>query len=160
MGKLSLMGGIVKTLLIICLLALLAACGGQSLIRGKPPQVTINSLVRTAAGLSLQLRFRNINQEPLVIEQADFTFTLDDHRFKVNDSSMQLYIDASTSEVTVFALALPGDIDARLKSVEAGEVASLEHELEGEIIDQQVNNLRFRFRGHIYAVPGRPGQFR
>ncbi len=149
-----------RVVTIIFLLALLAACGGVSMIRGEPPQVSINSLVRNTAGLNLQLRFRNINQEPLVITRADFTFTLDDHAFEVSQAAMQLYIDASNSEVSAFSLPLPADIDARLKSVESGELASLQHELEGEVIDQQGDRLKFRFRGHLYAVPGRPGQFR
>jgi len=151
---------IAKSLAICCLLALLGACGGNSMIRGEPPQVTINSLVRTAAGLNLQLRFRNINQVPLQISGADFTFTLDDHPFEVNESAMTLYLDASTSEVSAFTLSLPGEIDTRLKAVEDGDVASLQHELKGEVIDSQGNELKFSFRGHIYAVPGRPGQFR
>lgn len=160
MGKLSLMERITKTLAICCLLALLGACGGVSMIRGEPPQVTINSLVKTDASLSLQLRFRNINQEPLQLSRANFTFTLDDHPFAVNQQAMTLYLDASTSEIGTFSLPLPENIDNRLIAVEAGEVASLQHELKGEVVDQNGNNLKFSFSGHIYAVPGRPGQFR
>ena len=160
MGKLSFMERIVKTCSIFCLLVLLAACGGTSISGGEPPQVTINSLSKTAAGLNLQLRFRNINQEPMVINRANFTFTLDDHPFKISNSDMQLSLDASTSEVSAFMLALPGEVDSRLSAVESGEVASLQHELKGEVFDQQGNNLKFSFKGHIYAVPGRPGQFR
>ena len=149
-----------KCILGICLLALLGACGGASVIRGEPPQVTINTLARDASGLTLQLRFRNINQEPLEIRQVGFTFSLDDHRMKHDEAGMQLYIDASTSEVNSFTLPLAADLDTRLKAVETGELASLQYEFDGAITDQQGEKLDFRFRGHLYPVPGRPGQFR
>ena len=154
------MGRMMKYILGSCLFALLVACGGASVIRGEPPQVTINSLARTDSGLILQLRFRNINQEPLVITEVRFTFTLDDHPLKSSEAGMQLYIDASTSEVSSFTLPLTDAVDARLRSVESGELASLQHEFKGDIIDQQGERLDFQFRGHLYPVPGRPGKFR
>jgi hypothetical protein len=154
------MGRNIKIFVTLGLLMLLPACGGTSLIKGEPPRVSISSVSRTSAGLSLQLRFRNINQEPLVISQVAFTFTLDDHPFRVSRTAMPLSIDASTSEVNAFTLTLPANIDSRLTALESGEVASLQHELEGEVIDQDGDNMDFRFEGHLYAVPGRPGQFR
>jgi len=154
------MGKIVNIILMISIAILLAACGGKSMIRGEPPRVSINSLARTTAGLSLQMRFRNINQAPLDISQVAFTFTLDDHPFTVNRVAMPLYIDASASEVNAFTLPLPENIDRRLMSVESGELVSLRHEIEGEVIDRDGDKLKFRFEGHLYPVPGRPGQFR
>ncbi len=144
----------------ICLLALLVACGGASVIRGEPPQVTINTLARTTAGLTLQLRFRNINQEPLEIRQVGFTFSLDDHPMKHDEAGMQLYLHASTWEVNSFTLPLAADLATRLRAVETGELASLRYEFEGAITDQQGKTLAFSFDGHLYPVPGRPGQFR
>lgn len=130
------------------------------MIKGEPPRVTINSLATSAAGLNLQLRFRNINQEPLRITQVEFTFTLDDHPFIVRTTAMPLNIDASTSEINGFSLPLPQNIAAKLTALESGDIPSLQHELEGKVTDQQGDNLRFSDEGHLYAVPGRPGQFR
>jgi len=47
-----------------------------------------------------------------------------------------------------------------LVSLKDGEVPSLPFRLEGRVHTEESGNLRFKHKGHLYPVPGRPGQFR
>ena len=73
---------------------------------------------------------------------------------------MSLLIDAnSAEEVTVEKL--PDEyIRRQLASLENGEVVSLPFALTGRVRTEEDGYLRFEQKGHLYPVPGRPGQFR
>jgi hypothetical protein len=76
----------------------------------------------------------------------------------VND--FKLTVDPNTTE-EVSLDELP-DINARqqLMELESGVVSSLPFSLEGRVHTARDGYLTFKNQGHLYPVPGRPGQFR
>ena len=149
----------------IALIALVAtslvACGGgPRLLKGEPPQVSINSLTRVNSNLQIELRLHNINHVPMDVSRISLTLTLDDYPLRVEENLPALHLDASTTEMARFTVPLPAEVDRQLADVESGARASLSHELSGVITERDGKDLRFRREGHLYPVPGRPGQFR
>ena len=69
-------------------------------------------------------------------------------------------IDANSSE-RVTDRSQPDDsaLDP-LRSLESGDTDSLPFSLEGRVHTLDDGYLRFEQKGHLYRVPGRPGQFR
>ena len=60
-------------------------------------------------------------------------------------------------EVEQFPDAFVQDLLASLRD---GEVASLPFRLEGRVHTEKDGFLRFKHKGHLYPIPGKPGQFR
>ena len=61
----------------------------------------------------------------------------------------------------LIGLGMMGRNHARvLASLEGGEVNSIPFDLNGRVTTVEDGVLRFEYRGHLYPVPGRPGQFR
>ena len=73
---------------------------------------------------------------------------------------LDLPIDANSSE-RVTDRSQPDDsaLDP-LRSLESGDTDSLPFSLEGRVHTLDDGYLRFEQKGHLYRVPGRPGQFR
>ena len=74
--------------------------------------------------------------------------------------ALDLPIDANSSE-RVTDRSQPDDsaLDP-LRSLESGDTDSLPFSLEGRVHTLDDGYLRFEQKGHLYRVPGRPGQFR
>jgi hypothetical protein len=85
------------------------------------------------------------------VENADLT------RY---NSEFKLSIDSnSTEEITVEQL--PDEFTRELLvSVESGDLISLPFKLEGSVDTLTDGTLKFKNKGHLYPVPGRPGHFR
>ena len=139
--------------------SILQACGPQ-VIKGRPPFVRISSMSLDDDRLSAVFDISNQNGVPMTIDRIQVTVTVNDVELAGEDREFRLAIDAnSTEEVRVEELpdAFTSEL---LASLEDGEVKSLPFDLEGRVTTVEDGLLRFEYRGHLYPVPGRPGQFR
>lgn len=76
------------------------------------------------------------------------------------NSDFNLTIGANSTE-EIFVEQLPDEFTQQLlASLEGGEVASLPFSLDGQVNTVADGVLKFRNKGHLYPVPGKPGQFR
>jgi hypothetical protein len=138
---------------------LLTACGA-SVVRGESPFVQINALKLNHETVTVELGVRNVNDVVMEIEKIDFVLTVQATELTRYDAPMLTSVIANGSETLRFEVAInPAGRDL-LGALQNAEIASLPYELEGTIQAAEESLLTFHRKGHIYPVPGRPGQFR
>ena len=140
-------------------LMMLAACG-SNMVRGQPPFVQINALKLNGETVTLDLGVRNVNDVMLDIEHIGFALKLRESELASLDTPRQTSVTANGSEAIQFeVVANPAGRDL-LVALQNGEINSLPYSLEGTIRAAEEKHLKFSGEGHLYPVPGRPGQFR
>ena len=150
-----------KKLLVVFLLVVMActACG-TNIIRGKPPFISIASLTLKDEQLSAVFNLSNQNGEPMEIQGVEIRVEIQQVELTRYNSDFRLIIDSNSVE-EVQVDELPDEFTRELlTSLEGGEVNSLPFQLEGQVQTQGDGALRFKNKGYLYPVPGRPGQFR
>lgn len=147
-------------MLILLGAATLAACSAGT-VKGESPFVQVSSWRIDDTTLSLELRLRNVNDETLALSRVDLQVTVDD---AVPLVSMRKSIDISIPGGGFETLALQATMTdtggAFLDSLASEQRASLAFRLQGSVDSEDEGNLQFQHSGHIYPVPGRPGEFR
>jgi len=149
-----------RTILILVLMMLALSACGPNIIKGKPPFINIANLILADEKLSATFTIHNPNGEPMEIEGVEIRVEVQDADLTRYDSDFKIRIDSNSTE-EIFVEQLPDDFTRELlASVESGELISLPFKLEGLVHTLGDGDLRFRNKGHLYPVPGRPGQFR
>ena len=145
--------------LLLSCLALCTACGSQQ-IKGQSPFVGISSMSVQDNTLSTIFDIHNINDVELDIDAIDIKIRGHDIELVHYIKDVDLKVDPNTTEEATLE-AIP-DSGARhlLTQLDSGKVSSLPFSLEGRIHTQKDGYLSFKQEGHLYPVPGRPGQFR
>ena len=139
--------------------SLLASCASHG-IRGQPPFVQINSLKLQGQTLALDLGLRNVNSEAIFVEHIEFSMLLDDVNLAIYNAASQASIIANGTENLRFELAASSEGITLLNDLEQGKLANLEYTLDGVLVVSDSTRMKVKQEGHIYPVPGRPGQFR
>lgn len=149
----------IRLYLLLSGLVLCTACGPHQ-VKGQPPFIGISSLSMQENSLAARLDVRNVNDVELDIDAIDITLRVRDVELTHYVSDFKLTIDPNTTE-ELSLKELP-DINARqhLMDLESGDVSSLPFSLEGRVHTSRDGYLSFKNQGHLYPVPGRPGQFR
>lgn len=149
----------IRLFVLLSSLVLCTACGPHQ-VKGQPPFIGISSLSMQENSLSARLDVRNINDVQLDIDAIDIKFLVRDAELTHYVNNFRLTVDPNTTE-EVSLEELP-DIHARqqLMELENGDVSSLPFSLEGRVHTIRDGYLSFKNQGHLYPVPGRPGQFR
>jgi hypothetical protein len=136
-----------------------AACGPQ-VIEGRPPFIGISAMQLVGETLSASFRISNENGVPMDIEAIDIEVTVNDVVLARENKAFKLAIDANSAE-EIHVDELPGPATRELLlSLENREVASLPFSLQGNVRTLADGVLRFEQKGHLYPVPGKPGEFR
>ena len=137
----------------------LSACASRG-ARGQAPFVQVNSLSVLEHTLTLDLGVRNVNSEPFSIEHIEFSIMVRDTGLAVYNAASRANLIANGSETLRFELAANPAGLALLTALQHGELDSLEYALEGVFQLTENAEMKFQHKGHLYQVPGRPGQFR
>ena len=137
----------------------LSACASHG-VHGQAPFVQLNSLKLLEHTLALDLGVRNVNSEPFSIAHIDFSILVRDTPLAVYNAASRASLMANGSENLRFELAASPEGSALLRALQRGELASLEYALVGVFQLTENAELKFKHKGHLYPVPGRPGQFR
>jgi len=145
--------------LLISVLALCTACGPHQ-VKGESPYVGISSMSVQEHSLATTFDIHNINDVELDIDTIDIVIRGRNVELVHYVKNLSLTVDPNTTEEV--SLEKIPDSNARqlLTELESGEVSSLPFSLEGRIHTKQDGYLPFHPEGHLYPVPGRPGQFR
>ncbi len=146
-------------LAVACVAVLLAGCGSR-VVRDQQPFVQINGLALEADALVLDLGVRNVNEVPMDLVHVDFRLALQDTELAVIDEPRQGSIIATGSETLQFRFSGANAGLALLRDLQNGKLISLPYTLEGSILTTDDHSFPFKGGGHLYPVPGRPGQFR
>ncbi|KAA9130928.1 LEA type 2 family protein [Marinihelvus fidelis] len=141
------------------LLLLLTACGGGG-VKGEAPFVQVTSWRIDGNALAVSLRLRNVNSEALVVDSIHLDIEVDDTPLATHIAQQRFEIAANGMESLELQLTAKDDGVAALERLSSGETGSLRTRIEGDVISPDEGRLAFHRDGHIYTVPGRPGNFR
>jgi hypothetical protein len=148
-----------KVIPLLIVIIACSACSPQK-IRGRPPFIGISSLVLVENTLSADFDIRNPNDEEMTIDAIDISMTLQETQISRSRDDLRINISAQGIE-EIHVESLPDEFARKLlSSLESGEVISLPYQLEGRVHTLENGYLSFDDKGHLYPVPGRPGQFR
>ena len=145
-------------LLVIVTLSV-TACGDH-LIRGVSPVVRINELSHDGKNLTLQLSLRNRNGVEMEVQQLDFVLNVEDEKLFSYKGPAETKVAANGTETWKVELPESESTQAKLNSLESGEIKSLPYSFSGMVTSLEAGDLKFEHEGYLYPVPGRPGQFR
>lgn len=149
-----------KTIVIFVLVMLACTACGPSIIRGRPPFISIASLTLIDDQLSAAFNVSNQNGEPMEIDGIEIRVNVEEAELTRYNSDFRLTIGSNSVE-EVLVEQLPDEFtQSLLASLENGDVNSLPFRLEGKVYTQADGELRFKNKGYLYPVPGRPNQFR
>lgn len=137
----------------------LGACG-PNLIRGESPFVQVSSWQVEGDRLAIELRLRNVNEVTLDISGIQFQVSVDGTRLANHDAPIDVGVIASGFETIRVSVQASDEGLRMLERLQNGLVDSLPYELTGRLRLADGKPLSIRREGHIYRVPGRPGQFR
>ena len=145
--------------LLLSCLVILAACASNQ-VKGKPPFVGISSMIAKGDSLASTFDIHNINDVKLDIDGVDIEIRVQDTVLVHYASGFQRTIDPNTTEEASFEQAADSTARQLLTDLESGSVSSLPFSLDGRVHTPSDGYLSFKNEGHLYPVPGRPGQFR
>jgi LEA14-like dessication related protein len=149
-----------RPIILVLLTLLICSACGPSIIRGKPPFISIASLSLEGQQLSADFNIHNQNGEAMDIDGIEIQVQVEDAVLTRYNSDFKLKIGANSTE-EILVEQLPDEFTQQLlTSLQNGEVSSLPFRLEGKVSTLLDGTLQFRNKGHLYPVPGRPGQFR
>ncbi len=147
--------------LLLAVLAMLAGTGcGPDVIKGRPPFVSISDMNLAGDVLSANFDISNQNGVAMNINAIGISVSVASSELIRYDSNESLPIDAnSTEEISV--RTAPDDFTRKLlTSLDNGSLDSLSFDLEGRANTVEDGILRFEYKGYLYPVPGRPGNYR
>jgi len=110
--------------------------------------------------LSARFDIRNINDVEMTIDAIDITIRTRDSELTRHNGALKLALDPNATE-EVAVNNMPDEI-ARplLTDLEGGTISSLPFSLQGRVHTLEDGYLSFEHEGHLYPIPGKPGQFR
>lgn len=145
--------------LFLLALPVLSACSSHG-VRGVPPFVQVNGLFIDHQDLSLDLGVTNANSVLLDVQQIEFSLKLDHTDLSIYKAASNATVTANGTENLRFSLPASSAGSKLLSELENGDRRSLEYTLEGVMTVVEDGAMKFKRKGHLYPVPGRPGQFR
>jgi LEA14-like dessication related protein len=150
-----------RTLLLLVLSATgLSACSGD-VVRDEAPFVEVSGWSIDGRDLSIDLRLRNVNDDPMQVEGLELEVDLD-RSVRLFRHQGQPGVDIAPGGFETLEIREEASQEgtALLQALSDRERANLPFVLKGTVMTANSGNLPIRREGRIYTVPGRPGEFR
>ena len=147
-------------LVLLFLIILACTACGPNIIHGRPPFISISDLSLSGDRLSADFSISNPNGEAMNIDGIEITVRVEEAELTRYNEDFKLTIDANSTEVIEVEQLPDAFVQDLLTSLMDGDIPSLPFRLEGRVHTQEDGFLQFKQKGHLYPVPGRPGQFR
>jgi len=156
------MKNIVSNISFVWLLLIILACTacGQKIIQGRPPFISISELSLQGEQLSVDFNISNPNGEAMNIDGIEIAVRVEEAELTRYNEDFKLTVGANSTEVIEVEQFPNTFVQDLLVSLKDGEVPSLPFRLEGRVHTEESGTLRFKHKGYLYPVPGKPGQFR
>ena len=148
-----------SVLLLLFIILGCAACG-PDIIQGRPPFISISDLTMQGDRLSADFSISNPNGEAMNIDGIEITVRIEEAELTRYNEDFKLTIGANSTEVIEVEQLPDAFVQDLLVSLKDGEIPSLPFRLEGRVHTEEDGFLQFKQKGHLYPVPGRPGQYR
>jgi hypothetical protein len=102
----------------------------------------------------------NPNGEAMNIDGVEITVRVEGAELTRYNEDFKLMVGANSTEIIEVEQFPDEFVQDLLVSLKDGEVLSLPFRLEGRVHTEKDGFLLFKQKGHLYPVPGKPGQFR
>lgn len=147
-------------LALVFLAGILPACSSDA-VRDESPFAEVSGWRIDGRDLSLDLRLRNVNVEPMQVAGLELAVRLDDgvDLFRHREAPGVEIAPGGFETLTVRTEASEAGT-ALLEALAGRERPNLPFVLEGTVTTEKSGALPIRREGRIYTVPGRPGEFR
>lgn len=150
----------IRCYLQLSVLALCVGCGSSHQVKGESPFIRISSMSILENSLSAEFNIQNINDVEMKIDAVDIKILGENVELVHYLDDLNLTVDPNATE-EISLQELPNSSATQLlNELESGRISSLPFSLEGRVHTQQDGYLPFKNEGHLYPVPGKPGQFR
>lgn len=148
-----------RILLAIIVLPLLCACSSGG-VKGEVPFVQVTAWKLQGETLQATLRLRNVNEEALKLRSLSLSVDVNQQVLAQYQGNHAVTVPANGFESINLSMVASQPGLALLLELENGQRSSLPYVLTGTIEAEGLGALVFNRDGHLYPVPGRPGQFR
>jgi len=145
--------------LLLLIILTCTACG-PTIIHGRPPFISISEFSLQGDRLSAGFSISNPNGEAMNINGIEIAVRVEEAELTRYNEDFKLTIEANSTEIIDVEQFPDAFVQDLLASLRDGDVLSLPFRLEGRVHTEGDGILRFKHKGHLYPVPGRPGQFR
>ena len=145
---------------LIALVIMIATGCGSKILRGASPMVRISELSHQDQKIMLELSMRNLNGVELDVQNIDFSLSVDGSELFSYKGPAETNIVANGTERWAVEVEESQFSRELLNTLQNGEVKSLPYSLKGKMQSPDDGSLRFKYEGHIYPLPGKPGHFR
>lgn len=147
-------------LLLFSGMLLLAACSSD-VVRDESPFAEVTGWSIEARNLSIDLRLRNVNDDPMQVEALELDVVLDqDVTLFRHRERPDVEIAPGGFETLAIQVEASREGTALLEALANRDRGDLPYVLEGTVVTAKSGELPIRREGRIYTVPGRPGEFR
>ncbi len=147
--------------ILVLALAVLAGCaGGGQVISGEPPRLDVRLLEQTDDSLRLDLELRNVNDQALKLSAFELSLEHEENLLLNITENRRLEIGPRGRERVEFEATLSPPAAAVLGELAGEQRQSLPWQIQGRLVDADGQAIPVSASGHLYPVPGRPGQFR
>lgn len=140
-------------------LVVLAACSSGG-VKNEAPFAQVMNWQIDGNRLTASLRLRNVNDSKLELQSLRLDVQLDGQPLSSYQGAHAVSIPANGFETLELEMRASNEGVALLQQLQDGARASLPYHLEGTVSTADSGALAFERDGHLYTVPGRPGQFR
>ncbi len=149
-----------KTSILLLLTILACTACGSNIIHGRPPFISISKLSLQGDHLLADFNISNPNGEAMNIDRIEITVRVEEEELARYHEDFKLMIGANSTEVIEVEHFPDAFVQDLLVSLRDGEIPNLPFRLEGRVHTEEDKFLQFKHKGHLYPVPGKPGQFR
>ena len=149
-----------KSSMLLLLIILTCTACGSNIIHGRPPFISISKLSLQGDHLSVDFNISNPNGEAMNIDLIEITVRVEGAELTRYNEDFKLTIGANSIEVIEVEQFPDAFVQDLLVSLMDFEVPNLPFRLEGRVHTEEDGFLQFKHKGHLYPVPGKPGQFR
>lgn len=149
-----------RSLFLLSAFVFLGAGCASKLLKGEPPLVNIGGLALSGGSLEVRLSIQNINDVVMNIDAVELTVQSAGSDLARVSQNLVLAIDPNTTEEEPLQNVPAGAAGTLLAELQSGQRASVPFTLQGRVHTVADGYLNFEQEGHLYPVPGKPGQFR
>ncbi len=142
------------------LIILVCTACGPSIIQGRPPFISISGLSLQGDRLLANFNISNPNGEAMNIDRVEITVRVEEAALAAYTEDGKLEIGTNSTEFIEIEQFPDASVRDLLISLRDGAIPNLPFRLEGRVHTEEDGFLRFKHKGHLYPVPGRPGKFR
>jgi len=144
---------------LLAVLVLGTACSPAG-VRNQPPLVSVSAWRIDGENLQFALRIQNVNDEELPLAALDLNVRLKGVPLLDYAAPHDLVVAARGSETLRLEARASEAGMQLLDELQSGAAVSLPWSMNGVVRTADDHQLTVSQEGHLYPVPGRPGQFR